>query len=105
MKSCEKTVIRTVLEEELARNLKMQNAYTNELNNLPKGIIEFVERNGHRYCYLKFRDGKRVIRKYLGKFENTDIESLRKSIERRKYFSNVLKDLKNEEDEIKKALK
>lgn len=83
----------------------MQNAYINEINNLPKGIIEIVDRNGNRYCYLKFRDGNRVIRKYLGKFENTDIDSLKKSIEKRKHYSNVLKDLKTEEKEIKRALK
>lgn len=45
----------------------MLNRYRKILEELPKGSVTEVDKNGQKYYYLKFREGKKVITKYLGK--------------------------------------
>ena len=41
--------------------------YQETLSELPKGTISEKLINGNTYYYLKYRDGKKVISKYVGK--------------------------------------
>lgn len=53
------------------------------------------------YYYLIFRDGDKVITKYVGKDEASLI-SLREQLVRRKQIDEIIKKLKEEKTQIKK---
>ncbi len=105
MEKRRKTVIRSVLEEELERNNRMKKRYEDELQELPKGSIQLREIGKQEYYYLKFREENEVVSKYLGNKNNTIIDTLEEQIKKRKYLEGVIRDLNQEEKEIRKALK
>ena len=97
------TVIEGVLLEEKQRNLSMQESYKKELSSLPKGSIVIKKIGNKDYCYLKYREGKKVITKYAG--QSSNLESLKNQIEKRKYFEDVLRKLDKEYKLISKVIK
>lgn len=105
MKISKSTVIKGVLEEELERNERMTKRYQIELRNLPKGSIVKRKIGNQEYYYLSYREKKKVIAKYIGKAESVDVAELQAKLDKRKYIMGVLKSLKQEEKEIKSALK
>ncbi len=105
MKNRKETVIHGVLTEELERNDRMRSRYIEEIESLPKGSIVIRKIGKQEYYYLTYRENRKVVSKYLGKKEEVDIEQLKKDISKRKHFQEVIKDLKQEEKEIKKALR
>ena len=64
-----KHYIDVVLERERLRNEKMRLSYQQRILELPRGSLSIRELNGRKYCYLRYRDGKRVIQKYAGTIE------------------------------------
>ena len=64
-----KHYIDVVLERERLRNEKMRLSYQRRISELPRGSLSIRELNGRKYCYLRYRDGKRVIQKYAGTIE------------------------------------
>jgi hypothetical protein len=99
------SIIIEVLKEELERNLVMQNAYTKEIDTLPKGSIIRKKIGNGTYLYLLFRDNGKVHTKYLGVKEKVKIEEVENKINKRKYMHDILKNLLKEEKEIRKVLK
>ena len=67
---------------------------------LPKGSISTLKKNGKTYYYLKYRDGKKVVTKYLGK----DAGNLPALIEKRKHTEAMIKSLDKELKIAEKAL-
>ena len=57
----------TVISREETRNENMITEYTKELDTLPRGKITPKTVNGKTYYYLYYRDGKKVVSKYIGK--------------------------------------
>ena len=47
----------------------MRLSYQQRISELPRGSLSIRELNGRKYCYLRYRDGKRVIQKYAGTIE------------------------------------
>lgn len=105
MRNNQKTVIHGVLEEELDRNNRMKERYIQEIAKLPKGTILLRKIGNREYYYLKFREGKKNIAKYIGKKNEIDIKELEVQIEKRKHLESVIKNLNQEEKEIRKALR
>ena len=91
----------TVISREEARNEKMIIEYTKELEVLPKGKITPKTVNGKTYYYLYYRDGKKVISKYIGK-DNDSLTSIRERLTRRSQIEEIMKKLKEEKVKIKK---
>ena len=83
------------------RNEKMINEYMNELKSLPKGKIIPKLINGKIYYYLYYREGKKVISKYIGKDENNLI-AINEQLIRRNQIERIIKKLKEEREKIKK---
>ena len=52
------------------------------------------------YFYLNYRDGKKVISKYIGKEENASF--VKEQLERRHHIELMIKKLKQEQRQIKK---
>ena len=97
------TVIRGVLQEELERNVRAQRAYRAEIETLPKGSVTVKVRGEKRYCYLTYREGRRVRTDYAGTADVVE-EELRSKVEQRRSVEKVLRHLKSEERFMRKAL-
>lgn len=54
-----KYFIDAILEKEKQRNENMRLAYGKRIMDLPRGSLVIRELNGRKYCYLRYRDGKR----------------------------------------------
>lgn len=75
--------------------------YREMLEILPKGTISEKKVNGYTYCYLKYRDGKKVVSKYIGK---NDIEFTREQIEKRRHVEAMIQSLTEEQKLAEKVL-
>jgi len=98
------SVIEGVLLEERERNLEMQNHYLQEIAALPKGSIVKKTKKSGDYYYLTYRNGSKVVSRYLGTDEE-EIEKVRKDIAKRKHFEGLIKNLKCELKQIAKVVK
>ena len=94
-------LLASLLLKEKNRNEKMIIEYNRELKTLPKGSIKPKKEKDKIYYYLIFRDGDKVITKYVGKDEASLI-SLREQLVRRKQIDEIIKKLKEEKTQIKK---
>lgn len=90
-----------VISRENARNENMIAEYTKELEKLPKGKLTPKTVNGKTYYYLYYRDGKKVVSKYIGKDEKS-LTSVRDQLTRRSQVEEIIKRLKEEKSQIKK---
>lgn len=75
--------------------------YQEALAELPKGTISEKQVKGNTYYYLKYRDGKKIVSKYIGKRE---IEELRQQIDRRRHIEAMIKSLLEEQKLAAKVL-
>lgn len=91
----------SMLKKEEKRNNNMINGYLQELESLPKGSIKEKKVNGNNYYYLNYREGDKVISKYLGK-DNDSIVKLKEQLKRRKQIEELLKMLIKERSDIQK---
>lgn len=98
------SVIRSMLEDEKKRNLRMQNTYESELLLLPKGSIITRKFGNKNYYYLHYRVGNRVKSEYLGN-DNSEVAKVKEAIAERKHLQGVIKRLKIEYKEICKIVK
>ncbi len=98
-------VLYGVLKEELERNLSNQSAYIEKLDSMEKGSIQYREIKGNTYVYLKFREGKRVISKYIcsGKDINK-VEELKKELLDYDRIISNLNALKEDEIKLRKTI-
>ena len=93
-----KHYIDAVLERELRRNENMRLAYEKRVLDLPRGSLVIRELNGRKYCYLRYREGKKVIQKYAGTIEKED--ELREKISERKHLEALISMLEEENKRI-----
>ena len=93
-------LLHTVMQErERIENMLAQ--YEAELSLLPNGTISEKNNGGKTYYYLKYRDGKKVISKYVSR---RDIETVREQIEKRKHTEAMIRSLKDEKNIADKIL-
>ena len=99
----ERNMIREMLEEELDRNSRAQEAYAAERDELPRGSVAVKLRGGKAYCYLKYRDGSRIVTDYVGTAAKVEAD-LRAAVARRKEIEATIRQLKDEQAYIERAL-
>lgn len=95
------SIISKLLIKEKNRNEKMIIEYTRELDILPKGTIKEKKVKDRVYYYLLFREGDKVVTRYLGKNEEALI-LIKEQLARRKQLECMLQKLKEEKIQIKK---
>ena len=95
-----KYFIDAVLEKEKQRNENMRLSYEKRMKDLPRGSLMIREINGRKYCYLRYRDGKKVIQKYAGTIEQQ--ETILAKIAERKHLVELLAMLEEENKRISK---
>ena len=86
-------LVLSIVKKEKQRIQYMLDRYSIEHNLLPKGSISEKKVGNKTYFYLKYRDGKRVISKYVSK---VNIDEIRSQIEKRKHIEVMIKSLQNE---------
>lgn len=95
-------IISSIIAKERVRNENQTAMYLKELDALPKGSISTKCVNGNTYYYLNYRDGKKIVSKYIGKDEQS-LREIKEKLERRKQIEGILKKLKEELIQIKRA--
>lgn len=95
-----KYFIDAVLEKEKKRNEYMRLMYEKRILELPKGSLVVRELKGKKYCYLRFREGEKVVQKYAGTIERERF--IRAQIEERKHLSALVAMLEEENKRIVK---
>lgn len=93
-------ILNTVLGEKQRIEYMLQK-YMAFLAELPKGTISEKKVNEKTYYYLKYREGKKVVSKYVGKQE---VDTLRQQIDRRKHIETMIKSLQEEKTLADKIL-
>lgn len=88
------------IQKEKTRIEYMLERYRKIIDDLPKGTLSESNKNGQKYYYLKYREGKKVITKYLGK----DAGEMPALIEKRKHTEAMIKSLEEELKIANKAL-
>ena len=93
-------LLSTILQER-ERIDRMLAKYQEELETLPKGTISEKKAGQSTYFYLKYRDGKRVISKYI---PQKDVETVREQVEKRRHIETMIRSLQEERAIAEKAL-
>ena len=98
-------VIRSVFLDELERNKRLISRYEKEMEDLPKGAIFKRKIGTSEYIYLNYREGKKVISKFIGKTESINLIDLTEKLAHRKELQALIRKLKTEQKELEKELK
>ena len=85
-------ILSTVFREK-QRIEYMLGRYQADLAQLPKGTLSEKAIGQKTYCYLKYRDGKKVISRYI---RREDVDDLRQKIEKRRHIEAMIKSLREE---------
>ena len=86
-------LILSIVQQEKQRIDYMLAKYQEALIELPKGTISEKQVNGNTYYYLKYRSGKKIVSKYVGKRE---VEAMKQKIDKRRHIEAMMKALREE---------
>lgn len=95
------SVLEEVLFEEYNRSRRIEKAILEEQENLPKGSIQLKHISNHDYYYLMYREGNKVISRYL---KPDEVEIVAADIQKRKENKAALKELSKSIKQIQKTL-
>ena len=93
-------ILSTILQEK-ERIDRMLAKYQEELGTLPKGSISEKKVRQSTYFYLKYREGKKVISRYI---PQKDVEAVREQVEKRRHIETMIRSLQEERAIAEKAL-
>ena len=92
-------ILRTILQEK-ERIDRMLAKYQEKLGTLPKGTISEKKVKQSTYYYLKYREGKKVISRYI---PQKDVEAVREQVEKRRHIETMIRSLQEERAIAEKA--
>ena len=98
-------VLKSVLEEELERNQRKQEVFSNELLKYHKGSLSIIKIKGKKYLYRKYRLNSKIVTEYIGSVASAEADKAIKEKEKYNNLKKDLKDLKVEEEKLKRVLK
>ena len=93
-------ILSTILQEK-ERIDRMLAEYQEELGTLPKGTISEKKVKQSTYFYLKYREGKKVISRYI---PQKDVDAVREQVEKRRHIETMIRSLQEERAIAEKAL-
>ena len=93
-------LIQSVVENEAERNQNMISQYEELLDELPRGSLICRKKE---YYYLKYRKDGKIYDEYIGKDSET-VEMIRRKLEQRKHYAEMLSELKKKQKAIQKML-
>lgn len=92
-------ILETIAKEKNRIEYQLEK-YRKMMAELPKGTLSGSKRRGQTYYYLKYREGGKVVSKYVG----TNAAELKNQIERRQHAKAMIKSLEAELKIANKAL-
>lgn len=98
-------VIFHVLKEEFERLQTTENGYSKAILQMPKGTPRILQRRNKNYLYLTFRDGTRVINKYIGPQDSSKSKEIMDQVAQRKRYEALLKETQQALKEVRMALR
>ena len=93
-------ILSTILQEK-ERIDRMLAKYQEELEMLPNGTISEKKVKQSTYFYLKYREGKKVISRYI---PQKDVDAVREQVEKRRHIETMIRSLQEERAIAEKAL-
>ena len=93
-------ILSTILQEKESID-RMLAKYQEELEMLPKGTISEKKVKQSTYFYLKYREGKKVISRYI---PQKDVDAVREQVEKRRHIETMIRSLQEERAIAEKAL-
>ncbi len=99
------SILEGVLKEELERQQKNIAAYNEMLSKFKKGYIFNQTIKGKIYSYRKYREGNKIISKYIGLANSNEAIKAKNEYNERKRIKSNLIILKKEEAKLIKALR
>lgn len=96
----EEMSIDVVIQNEKSRFMERKSRCEEKLLDYPRGTLVVRESGGRKYCYFKYRDGKKVITKYAGTFDKYDV--LHAMVEEREQLTGEIKQLTADIDRIER---
>lgn len=90
-------IVKSILSEELGRLQALEKKYRDNISHCPKGSISLKRRPSGIYAYLAFRQGNRVVFKYVGPEKSDQVLKLKENVRLRqvhqKKLQSVVKDI------------
>ena len=99
------SIFQGVMEEELERNLRKQEAFRAELSAHPKGYLSVCRIGGTDYVYRKHREGKRIVSVYIGLPGSEEVAKAEKDREAYLLAKRSLAELRLEERRLRRAIR
>lgn len=87
-------IIDSIIQQEKARNLQMQEEYQKMISGLPQGSLLIRKLGNREYCYLHYKKNGKVYNQYAGTVQRAT--EIRELITKRKHFENILNNLQSE---------
>ena len=98
-------IARDILADEQQRLHELRRRYREQIRELPRGSISRKRRGNREYCYLAYREGRKVRFDYIGPVESDAVADLEKQIARRREIEARLKQVEQNLDEIERGLR
>ena len=95
------SILMGVLSEELDRLNRQQIAYERDLQDLPKGYISKKNIRGKTPYYLQWRDGGKIVGKYISA---EDLPKIEGQIKQRKQLEAALRRVKADRKKLRRVL-
>ena len=97
-------LLKSVFQDELDRTTRLILRFRAELETLPKGSVFKRKIGNQEYFYLNYREGNKVVSKFLGNAKDFQTEELEQQLKKRKELSAVLKKLNADKKALEKEL-
>ncbi len=94
-----------MLQEELSRLKEAEKSYLGEIKKLPKGSIQQKKIKGIPYLYLSFREGPKVVSRYLGNLSEAELKNLKEGISLRRRYKALLREVRKNKKQIEKMVR
>ena len=98
------SIIKDILNDEKNRLINLRKQLIEEIAKLPKGSISKKKRSSGFFCYQAYREGEKIIFKYIGKENSPKVIALNEVIKKRKKLEKRLKEIKHNLREVERGL-
>lgn len=98
------SIVKDILKEEMERLILLKKQMEKQISSLPNGSLSKKKRAHQYYYYLAYRKGNKVIFKYIGKENSSQVNSIKKDIKKRRKIQKKLKDINIDLKDIVRGL-
>jgi len=98
-------VVKSILSEELGRLQALEKKYRAHISQCPKGSISYKRRSSGVYAYLAFRQGDRVVFKYVGLEKSEQVIKLKENVRLRQTYQKKLQSVVKDIVKLEKLVK